>query len=190
MSGNNQHSIEIDDAQRITMYPDRANRQLGIGDFYEIDEITDEHVLFHTSEMLLGNRLVPDVTRASLDPVSRALLKHEGANPDAVEALISAARGLGFHDKDNERWALFGVDINEDAQEHNILESRIDSGSLTWIANQNGWTLQVGNIPETLRIAAVGRPLRDIVSHPALDVLPLMITGSAGKALAISMKPL
>lgn len=182
------NDIETDDAERVAMHPERGVRQLGIDAFHDADNLTDEHVLHHARDMLSGCRPVPHVARADLDVVTRALLAHRGADPDATEALISASRGLGLVDAEGERWALFGVDVDEDADIHNVREAQVYGDAFTWIANRAGWTIEVGGLPETIRIAAIGRDLRDIVSHPALDALPLVVTGSEESVFGIGFK--
>lgn len=42
---------------------------------------------------------------------------------------------------------------------------------------ETGGTLVVRGLPATALVAAVGRPLRDLVSHPVLDAHPLVVTG-------------
>lgn len=182
------NDIEVDDAQRVAMHRDRGVRQLGIDSFHDANAITDEHVLQHARDMLSGYRPVPDATRAALDVVTRALLAHHGADPDATEALISACRGLGLRNVDGDRWALFGVDVDDDADIHAVRESQVYSGPLTWIANRNYWVLGVEGLPHTIMLAAIGRDLRTIVSHPALDGLPLLITGVSERAFEIALE--
>lgn len=181
--------IEPDDAVRISLYRDRAHHHLGIGDFHELDMITDEHVLFHARDMLSGCRPVPNVERCSLDPVSRALLAHAGADPDATEALVAASRGLGVIDQDGERWALFETASGPDGVVK-VREARVDTGPLTWVARGADWSLRVEHpMPATIRAAAVGRALGSIVSHPALDALPLVVVAVTSRHFGVALRP-
>lgn len=174
--------IDEDDAQRIAMNPERAERWLGI-DVRNIRVLTPDMVAEHAHEMLSGRRPVPASKRCRLDAVTRALIIHNGANADAVEALTSAARGLGLRD-DEDRWAVLRTSVAN--PEYEVEEAQVDSGILSWNETEGRGTLRVPGIPEAIRIAARGRPLRDLVSHPALDALPLVIADSDGEKLVLT----
>lgn len=181
------HGIEDDDVDRLIMYFDRAEKHLGLEAYYT-EAPGEEDIHEHAYEMLAGKRPVPRVDRVKLDTVSRALLKYHGADPDAVEALVSAAHGLGLKDvhNDSERWALFGVHLDDLGECTGIQESRVDTGPLTWVATEQAYALHVPGLPDTIRTAVIGRRLNEIVSHPVLDLFRLVIDSSSSKAFTIT----
>lgn len=170
--------IEADDIQRIVRRKGPATRLLGIDKWCNIENLSDHDVAHHAREMLSGKRPVPKSDRKPLDYVSRALLAYHGANPDAVEALISVASGIGLHDDHDDRWAEFGVILHDDETYKQINYAKIHSGKLTWIRQDDRAAIEFPAIPQALRIAAKGRALKDVISHRALDEMNIVITQS------------
>ena len=130
-----------------------------------------------------------------IDPVLLAMLRHHGIRP--LRLLRIRHLGLGFdasvfhddwnkhtsveddHMPDIDGWTGVGPGIHYDSQ-------KVGSESVLTVA-------RAGH-PESLLIAAMGRPLREIVSHPALDVLPAVVRKAArhpsGTASRIELEPL
>lgn len=64
----------------------------------------------------------------------------------------------------------------------------LDVVTRSLLAHRNYWVLGVDGLPHTIMLAAIGRDLRTIVSHPALDGLPLLITGVSERAFEIALE--
>jgi hypothetical protein len=127
-----------------------------------------EAAILKTSAMLAGRRPVPDVQLASLDDVFCAILSHVGIHPAAVAAFARHLHGVG-------------VEMPDGSLLCEVLEPRdrpatIDFDGLSW----DGSDLTVPRLPETIvallpDVGDEGLPLSRIVSHPALDHLPLLV---------------
>lgn len=121
-------------------------------------------------------RVVRTSCRERMDPVTAALLIHIGIVPAAALVLRDAALAQGVPleivdaDADDGRDGHDGgVRITAHFETWRIC---LDANGTTWMSEGS---LVVGPMPETLAIAAAGRPLRDIVSHKALDGIDLTV---------------
>lgn len=142
-----------------------------------------ETAVMRTSAMLEGRRAVPDVELASLDDAFCSILSHMGIHPAAVAAFARHLHGVGVETDDG--------DLVCEVLEEPTKQPTIAFDGLTW----DGGDLVVPRLPETLvallpDVGDEGLPLSRVVSHPALDHLPLVIDWceekGEGHALTIS----
>lgn len=176
--------IDDDDVQRIARRLNGPSGDpLGIRRYHD-GTIDDEHVQEHAMEMMVG--IVPmlaTMPAIEMDPIASAILSHRGLRPEAVAALASAAGGLGLRDEEGDRIAL----IENPADWRGAPTSFyviLDDGITRY--DQNG--LHAPPLPETVLAAAVGMRLSDIVSHPALDPLDIVIASVDDGALKIVLR--
>lgn len=136
-----------------------------------------------TSEMLHGLRAVPDVELASLDDAFCSILSHMGIHPAAVAAFARHLHGVGVETD--------GGTLVCEVLEPPSKQPTIAFDGLSW----DGGDLLVPRLPETLvtllpDVGDEGLLLSRVVSHPALDHLPLVIDWCEekgdGHALSIS----
>lgn len=119
--------------------------------------------------------VVAHVTRTStsgrMDPVTAALLTHMGIVPGVAMVLRDTALeqnvALDIVDADDEDHTSRAI------AHHESWELALDLARGTHWSSEG--TLNVDPMPETLATAAAGRPLREIVSHPALDGMDLAV---------------
>lgn len=173
--------IEDDDVTRISqsLHIDRRD-PLGIRR-YHLDDVSDEHVQEHAMEMMTG--IVPmtsDMTIVELDPIASALLSHRGIDPRAVGALASAAGGIGLRDEDDDRIVLIEADAGQSGPPRSF-EIILEDG----ISRYAHDGLRTAPLPATVLAAAPGMRLADIVSHPALDALGLVVASVKDGALLL-----
>lgn len=101
-----------------------------------------------------------------IDEITARLLSHMGIDPLAMAVALSITKDDGLH--------VMDADAHEEddslvymKDEHNHRQAEIMlSPDVTWCATE---TLKIRNMPETTAIAANGRPLQDLVSHPVLN---------------------
>lgn len=112
-----------------------------------------------------------------MDVTTARLVDHIGLVPLSVAWMARAGQGLEV--EIDHRCAL----------EIDVFDHPDDPVCTTMvrIAEQVHWlttgTLFVPALPDTMAGAAVGRPLRDVFSHPVLDPLGLVITGATTGSL-------
>lgn len=127
-------------------------------------------------------------TARHMDAITAAVLLHMGIEPAGALAMLEAVLATGERrmqiadaDADDTHWV---VDAN--AGLWRVKLDAADGPGAMWISNGE---LVIAELPETIMAAAAGRPLRDIVSHPALDALPLTVAyaASAGGETALTI---
>lgn len=97
-----------------------------------------------------------------MDEITARLLEHVGVNAAVAAALTLLMGGMSIK-RLGLTWAWTG-------QPSSV---RV-SGDSWWNPSSSMFALDC-RLPETARIVATTRPLRDVMSHPALDDLPLAI---------------
>ena len=121
------------------------------------------------------SRLMEWPTLRRMDEVTAALLRGMRIIPEAALALSDAlgkarsALEIADGDDDLDRILVNGNETGWAVQ--------IDYGRTAW--NSRGYVV-LPAMPATLREAAGGRPLRDLVSHPVLDRFDLTVDGVSG----------
>lgn len=120
--------------------------------------------------------LLGRMTIVPIDRITAELLVHKGLDPAAV--CVVAAHTLSLTqivDKLGEPGCVLHVfiDAQDTSSSSECLTSVVIGDGVIW--NSRG-TLAT-TLPETIGISAIGRPLRDVVSHPVLDLHDITITG-------------
>lgn len=115
-------------------------------------------------------RVVRTTCHDRMDPATAALLAHMGVVPAVALVLRGAALAQNA--------ALDIVDAGDEDETSRIL-AHVESWEIDLGITGAHWSsegaLTVGPIPDAVAVAATGRPLRDVVSHPALDMLDLTV---------------
>lgn len=117
-------------------------------------------------EAVRRDLLVPG-TQARVDAVSASILMHRGINPAVLFAICIHATDAEVNDETGMQVAALGSD--------GYCHVRLNAADGPDWRTMGGY---LGNLPRVPRIAAVaatGRPLRETVSHPALDPLGLTV---------------
>ena len=99
-----------------------------------------------------------------MDAVSAALLAHHGVNP-AVAVIVGLIAGT----------AEFAEGSGQCVVTDRSVLAPLHMGRAGFWTSSRGVLDGLPPLPETACLAAEGRPLREIVSHPALDPLPLVV---------------
>jgi len=162
----------------------------------EVDQSTESDQIDFMDELAndaLGDRdanvlrhLLRTRSKDRMDPVTAALLIHMGVVPAAALILREAVLAQNV--------ALDIIDAVDDDVVSRILGHResweIDLDTARGTHWSSEGTLLVDPMPETLAVAAAGRPLREVVAHPALDALDLTIerieTGPAASLVRLA----
>ena len=130
----------------------------------------------------LSGRIHPDMDRAlrsmaaqrmlQMDEVTARLLRHAGVNPVVAAALAMLTTSIlnEIHlERDDATFATVG------------LSTYVSLGDAGWWEPARDRLAHLDAIvPDTLHESYVGEPLSRLLSHPALDDLPLVITGLEG----------
>lgn len=110
----------------------------------------------------------------TMDHISAGIAAHLCIDPATACALAYWIEdGLVIEDGATKEMIAF-IDHSEAPNDRNPLgRVRLTQG-VEW---ETGGNLIVQDLPATTLNAAIGRPLRDLVSHPILDAHPLVVTG-------------
>lgn len=148
----------------------------------DVDESDQENLILELSTDALSaqdegvlEQLLRTTTRDQMDAVTAALLLHMGIVPAAALVLRQAILGQNA--------AIDIVDASDSEGDDDKLSCVIgfrESWELALNRDRDlHWssegTFTVDSLPETLAIAATGKPLRHVISHPALDKMDLTI---------------
>lgn len=193
----------MDDVLRPDVHESTMHKILHRADFHECnplglegDRLTHEHQLRIRMAMLAidddmavamrddlralhledeGDGL-PDMV-GDMDMTTARLVRHLGLVPLSVAWMARAGQGIQV--ETGGRFAL-EIDVFEHP-DNPLCETmvRIAEG-VHWLTTG---TLLVPALPDTMADAAVGRPLRDVFSHPVLDPLGLLITDATTTSL-------
>lgn len=106
-------------------------------------------------------------TQARVDAVSAALLTHRGINPAVLFAICIHATDAEVNDDAGMQVAALGSD--------GYCHVRLDAADGPDWRTMGGYLGNLPRIPRAAAVAAAGRPLREVVSHPALDPLALTV---------------
>jgi len=107
-----------------------------------------------------------------IDLVTARLIAHAGIEPMMV-AWLAAMCGGTLYIRDADRSALIDVDTQFKPHETRTCGTQLAIGDMaSW---QSCGTVLVDGIPDSIMVAAAGRPLSAIISHPVLDPLGLTI---------------
>lgn len=111
----------------------------------------------------------------TIDPLFARLLAHEGVDPLVVCLLALQCGRLEVDDTVSgyRRALVFGS--TPPADPANGTEILL---GLNTVWTQKGTMYLPPNLPDTVAVLLEGRPLRDVVSHPVLDTVPLTITST------------
>ena len=162
--------IQHDDAVRLLRGLRRGDDPLGMAPHVVIREDDDpaEEVMYVARRMLAGELPVPEGAElTALDPVTAHLLAWQGADPLAAAALCRAAAGVGIVDAHDDKIAVVM---------HNAPLCLVHADPLRWESIPGH--LHAPALPETVVAAAAGRRLADVLSHPALDRLPIIVNSA------------
>lgn len=162
-------TIQHDDAVRILRSIDTGD-PLGMADHVVVREDDDpaEEVIHVARLMLAGRIAVPDAAEISyVDPITAHLIAWQGADPLAAAAICHVARGIGIVDVNGDKIATLM---------HSAPLTMVHADPLRWHSIPGH--LRVPTLPETVVAALAGRRLADVLSHPALDRLPIIINSA------------
>ena len=173
--------LEYDDVERLVFKAFASNDDgLGLARFIPADKIgrykDDHHSEIETPmvaeicrRMLLGHETMPDGPRLEIDELTARMLLRHGVDPLRIARIAKAARGIGMTDADGDRVVL----LLPDAMVHTIHD-----GDLSVVTGRQT-LIQMPRLPDTVVAGCGGRRLRDLVAHPVLDAMPLVVVGVA-----------
>lgn len=117
-----------------------------------------------------------------MDAVSAAILHHHGINP-AVAAICGLIATTASFEHGQAAWTV---------TDRKVLAPLCADYAGFWASGMNVLN-GLARIPETVALQAPGRPLRELLAHPALDALPLRIlevrSGTVDSLIAIEEPP-
>lgn len=127
-----------------------------------------------------GEDVPPDDYR--VDPVLAALFAHHGFSGRRLLRLNALSEGFGVVVRHDDGWT--GTSEVEEIF-HSVLTGRVNVAEGVAIHSRTvsgTRTMQfdrtvLGHVPHTMRAAWSGRRLRDLVSHPALDDIEIVVRG-------------
>lgn len=177
-------TVSDDVVWSVVELADRDENPLGIDDPMRNQDAVDEAVkhaltgvdaataarMAASLQRLLDAR--PDPT-CDIDMITAELLAHLGVDPLTVAWLSAASRCISVQDDDDMDTV---IDIDSDLRPHECAtqcSTTTTLGATTWW--KAGGVLLVKDLPGTVVANAVGRPLREILSHPVLDRHDLVV---------------
>lgn len=156
----------------------RSNDPLGIRRIlWEGPDRTLPQLVMTLGELALAGHLPIEEhhARAPLHPVTQAMLRLAGVDPDAFAVLAAMHVGSGLYIDSPEGWTLAKA-VNPDGrpepdtpQHVRVRLGRLGEGTrLTWWQHVDGrCEVMTRLIPETMAIQMVGRPLSVLMDDPA-----------------------
>jgi hypothetical protein len=114
-----------------------------------------------------------------IDEVTARILRHEGINPVfcAIVAYNIGPFSLGFVEQDKI------TPFASVRDEGSIVRLTKGSDSVEW---RGPSTIQIKGLTEVIAKAIIGRPLKDVVDHPALRDMDLKITSRSERLFRVS----
>ena len=123
----------------------------------------------HQIEEMLGLRHT-----ITMDRITAELVAHGCCDPATACAMAYwIGDDINIKDGATDEMAVY-VDCSEPPDGGNPLGRAWVAEGVSW---ETGGSLVLRHLPSTTLVAAVGRPLRDVVTHPVLDRFDLEITG-------------
>lgn len=140
--------------------------QWPVGSRGDIDLAITGRMTSKLRDAIRRDLLIPG-TQARVDTVSASILMHRGINPAVLFAICIHATDAEVNDGNGKEIAALGSD--------GYCHVRLDAADGPDWRTMGGYLDNLPSIPRTTAVAAAGRPLREIVSHPALDPLNLTV---------------
>ena len=140
--------------------------QWPIGSRRDVDAALTGHMTSMVRDAMRRDLLIPG-TQAKVDAVSASILMHRGINPAVLFAICIHATDVEVNDEAGMQVAALGSD--------GYCHVRLDEADGPDWRTMGGYLGNLPRIPRTAAVAAAGRPLREIVSHHALDPLGLTV---------------